>query len=226
MKKVNRYALLLLVCVLAAGGMIFFAMFTYPIPYSWPKHYLSALGLTALKDGTPNLFTSLVFNGALVLSGVMTATYFVFRGKCSKRKPLTGLLWLAGLVAGLGLAGIGIFPYNLAPHVHDWCTWIASAGILVGIISAAGAVRGTGTTLSENLLWIAFGVFTLLVWFALQYLRTHSMLPSTPTGQIQQKIVVLFFWIYMFWNSQALYRATRIREQCEEERDTPDRRDD
>lgn len=198
-----------MVCVPAVGGMILLAMFTYPIPYSWPGHYLSALGLTVLKDGTPNRLTASIFNGALVLSGVMTASYFCFRGNRSGRRILTWLLWASGIVAGTGLAGIGLLPYNLAPHSHDWCTWIASAGILVGIIANAGAVRGSGTTLSENLLWIFFGVFTLLVWFALQYLRTHAMLPTTPTGQIQQKIVVLFFWFYMFWNSLALYRETR-----------------
>lgn len=209
MEKRNRYPLLLLACVFGVALLIFAAMLTYPIDYRWEKLHLSALGLTSLRDGTPNPVSAALFNSALILAGVMTGSYFFFRGNRAGRPMLTWVLRLAGIVGGAGLAGIGLTPYNLAPHLHDYCTWIASAGLILGVITAAGSVRESGTTPAENQIWIWTGLFTLLIWIALEYLRRLGQLPNTPVSQLQQKILVLFFWLYMLWNSLALLRARR-----------------
>lgn len=205
----DRYALILLGCVVAAGALILLAMCTYPIHYSWPRYYLSAMGLTRLNDGTDNHFTALIFNSALVLSGVMSASYFILRGSLAMRKAWKYPLWISGLVGGLALAGIGLVPYNLGPDVHNWCTYFASGGFVLAIILCLGTGDTPASSASDNLLWSLFGVFVLLVWVALNDLRSRSLLPSTPTGQLQQKILVAFFWFYMFWNSLNLYRRTR-----------------
>jgi len=209
-KTTNRYALVLLSCVLAVAGLIFLAMAAYPVPYSWPKYYLSALGLTVLKNGTANPVSSLLFNFALILAGVMTASYFYVRGGCSRWKIVKYLLWTAGIVGGAGLAGVGVFPYNRAPDVHNWCTFIASGGLVSAVILTLGTIGKSKITASETVLWVIFGFFTLLVWGALATVRAQSLVPSTPTGQIQQKILVAFFWLYMFWNSLTLFLRTRV----------------
>ena len=212
MKKNKVFACAMLSGVLLIPMMIGTAMLTYSIPYLWEKMFLSALGLTKLSDGTSNFFASMMFNVALLFGGILSSAYFVFRAKCATSKIVHILLWIAGIAGGLALAGIGLLPYNLFPNLHNGCTWIASGGFALGIFANAAAVRGSGTTHSENILLILFGMFAMLIWLALQYLRTHGMLPSVPTGPIQQKIIILYFWLYMFWNSLQLYCMTRRKQ--------------
>lgn len=205
----HRYALIFLFCAAAVGGMIVLCMFTYPIPYSWGRHYLSAMGLTRLNDGTGNWPTAAVFNSALVLAGAMSAAYFILRGNMIAVKSRKYLLWCAAIAGGAALAGIGLIPYNWQPDWHNWCTYIASGGLGLAILLCAFAGETPAARSSDNVLWVIFAFFVLLIWIALERLRQEGLLPSTPTGQLQQKLMVAFFWLYMFCNSLFFYRRTR-----------------
>lgn len=207
MKK--YFVLFLLAAVLLTPVLILISAGCYPGTWPWEKMYLSSLGLTVLPDGRPNPVAALFFNSSLILGGIAAGAFFAYRAKYSDWIMLRILLWGAGLTGGAALAGIGLLPYNLFPDPHNWCTWISSAAFAVAIVASAAAVKHSGTTVSENLLWLLHGSFILLIWAVLQYLRRRGMLPSTPTGQIQQKIIIFFFWLYMLWNSLQLCRVKR-----------------
>lgn len=162
MKK--RFAWILLAAVLLTPILILISIACYPGTWPWEKMYLSSLGLTVLPDGRPNLFAALFFNSSLILGGIAAGAFFTFRAKCCDKKMLRILLWCAGLTGGAALAGIGLLPYNLFPDPHNWCTWIASAAFAVAILTNAAAVKNSGTTLSENLLWLVHGSFIVLIW--------------------------------------------------------------
>ena len=186
-------------------------MIFYPIPYSWPKQFLSALGATRLRNGTSNMLSSILFNIALLLSGVMSAFYFYLRGQKTKGKIKKYLLPFFGIVGGIGLLGIGFFPYNVAPNIHNLCTGIAAWGIGPAIILCPNSAKILKFRLSEDILWILFGLFVAVLWISLNVLR-HTMLPWTPTAQIQQKIMIGFFWMYILWNSIALFLRTKTKK--------------
>ncbi len=191
-----------------AAAMILVSMFTYPIPYLWHGHYLSAMGLTVLPDGRPNNFTWLVFNSALVISGVLCASYFVLRGRNAAAKPLGTAVAAAGIIGGIGLAAIGFVPYNIQPDVHNWATYAASAGfaaaMLLGLLERDGAFGSR----EDNISWALFTLFTGLVWYGLAWLRGHGLIGRTLCGEFQQKMIVLFFWIYMMRHAFTLYFNT------------------
>jgi len=48
MKKENKIAFGLIICIFLVSVLIGLAMAFYPIRYSWSKNFLSALGLTTV----------------------------------------------------------------------------------------------------------------------------------------------------------------------------------
>ncbi|MFA6815727.1 MAG: hypothetical protein WCS73_05480 [Lentisphaeria bacterium] len=209
MKKINRYAHVLTICIILVFILICSAMPFYPIPYLWQKDFLSALGLTKLPNGMPNLVSSLLFNFALILSSIMSAGYFILRGNYSSSKIQKYLLWLFGIISGIGLFGIGIFPYNINPDIHNLCTFIAAGGIGPAIFLSIHSGKKLHFRTSEDILWCIFGGFVVIIWFTLAYLHACKMLPSTPIAQVNQKMIIAFYWIYMFWNSIILITRTK-----------------
>jgi len=210
MKKANRFARGFILCILLVTVLIGLAIAFYPMPYSWPRDFLSALGLTTLNNNIPNLISSILFNTALLISGIMSACYFCFRGQNTKNKIKRYLLWFLGIVSDIGLFGIGLFIYNIAPDIHNLCTGIAAWGIGSAIILCPKSAEILKYRLSEDILWILFGLFVAILWISLNVLR-GTMLPWTPTAQIQQKIMIGFFWLYMIWNSISLFLRTQTK---------------
>ncbi|MFA6816668.1 MAG: hypothetical protein WCS73_10280 [Lentisphaeria bacterium] len=208
MKNTHRYALLLFICLIITPILIGLAIALYPHSYSAPKQFLSALGYTATKEGLNNMVSCLLFNFSLILFGAIIGSYFCVRAYYSNRKILKYLLMISGFIGGIGLIGIGLFPYNLAPDIHYAFTIISSIGVGLAVFFCPGSGGKIHFTFSEDLLWLCFGIFTITIWFALESLR-GNMLPITPTAQIQQKLIIAYFGIYMFWNSIILFIRTK-----------------
>ena len=215
-KSTHRYALLLILCLGIAPLFISLAIALYPHSYSAPKQFLSALGYTALKDGSSNMISCLLFNFALILFGATIGSYFCIRAYYSNRKILKYMLMLSGIISGIGLIGIGLFPYNLAPNIHYSFTIISCVGVGLAVFFCPGSGEKIHFKLSEDLLWLCFGIFIITIWFALESLR-GNMLPTTPTAQIQQKLIIGYFGIYMFWNAIILIIRTHASHNSKSE---------
>jgi len=205
-KKLGHYMLFTDISVILLIGL---SMFFYPEPYSWPKQFLSALGLTRLPNGTPNPGSCLLFNTALVLAGIGTAVYFLMRSREFKRPLPRWIMGTAGTIGGISLLGIGLIPYNIHPELHNWSTYISPA-IGAGILMTPFQNDTPFGLRPENINWCIFGLFVSVLWGCLYYLVFLArMLPSRPTAPFMQKMIVAFFLCYMIYHTAVLLLRAR-----------------
>ncbi len=200
-RKLGWSMLAMEIVVLVSFGA---AMCFYPEPYSWPMQFLSALGLTRHENGSANWISCLFFNTALVGAGIATAAYFIFRALEFRKALPRRVMIVAGVLSGIGLAAIGLIPYNIQPELHNWATYISmsiGAGIILPVFQADNRFGGR----AESICWCIFGGFVIVLWLCLNHLSSHAnMLPTRPTQPFMQKMLVAFFLCYMIYQALAL----------------------
>lgn len=207
-EKLSRLAAGMLIAIAGVVLLIGLAMAFYPVPYSWPRHFLSALGLTALKDGASNLVSCLLFNTALAAAGLASAVYYWSRGMAMTKLPLRIAYLLFGLAGSAALAAIGLTPYNLWPDLHNNCTYVTT-GLGLAMLLTVFQPDSVFGRRAENWIWLLFSLFTGAIWLALFAACHHRLLPYTPTAQIMQKMIVGFFLLYMIFQAAALLFRSR-----------------
>ncbi len=197
-------------CVVAPSAIIL-GMFTYPIGYEWYGKFLSAMGLIRLPDGSMNNYTCLLFNGALVLAGLGSASYFLARGwegMAGSRRiswPVHGLLMaLSGLVGGLGLVMIGLVPFDISPFWHNLGTFVAVAGFVPALLLCAVSPSSIFASRQANLSWGAFMVFACIISGAMDGLRREELISGWTSGVCRQKLMVLYFCFFMAFHTALL----------------------
>lgn len=195
-----------------AALLMAIAAAVYAKPYSWSGEYLSAMGWTSLRDGTPNLASSICFNASLISCGLLCFWYFLLRLRYGSGSRVRHWAMFAMAVIGsAGLVGIGCTPENLHPYIHNACTKVIIAWFLC-IVSACAARRDDlFAKRGENAVWLLFALYALFFAHLLR-LRINvppDALPHTPIGQINQKMVILAFFIYMWGQIIRLYVNTR-----------------
>ncbi len=205
-KKLGFFMLFTNISVLFLIGL---SMYFYPEPYSWPKQFLSALGLTRLPNGTSNPVSSLLFNSALFLAGSGTILYFLVRSREFKRPLPRRVMETLGMIGGIALLGIGLIPYDVHPDLHNWSTYISQA-IGAAILLTLFQDDSPFGLRQENILWCIFGLFVVTLWGCLYYLTFHAkMLPVRPAAPFMQKMIIGFFLCYMFYHTAVLLLRTR-----------------
>ena len=228
MKTIGRKGLastaifLAFTCV-AAPSAIIIGMFTYPIEYEWYDKYLSAMGLVRLPDGSMNNCTCLLFNGALVLAGLGSASYFLARGwngmAGSKGiiRTANGLLMaIAGLVGGLGLVMIGLVPFDINPFWHNLGTFVAVAGFAPALLLCAVSPSSIFASRQANLSWGTFMAFACIISGAMEGLRREELISGWTSGVCRQKLMVLYFCIFMaFHTALLLWRLCRGKPEAD-----------
>ena len=119
--------------------------------YSASGQTISALGAAGGAGGAVRP-SATIFNGAMVVSGLLTlaAAYGIHRSV--ERRPLTAVV----VVTGLGVAGVGLFPAHTGiPHFVAALAAFAGGGL--SAIVAATAVDGAFRYVS-----VALGVVALV----------------------------------------------------------------
>jgi hypothetical membrane protein len=117
--------------------------------FSWTASALSDLGVAAP--------TALLFNGGLVLGGLLALGY-------------TGALWRSArpvavvyALCACALVGVGAFPSDTAPHVPAAVAFFA---LLAATLALDGLRRRTTATGRASLLLAAVSVAAWPLWFA------------------------------------------------------------
>jgi len=133
--------------------------------YSPFNHFISELG----EVGVSSL--AWLFNGSLVVSGLLMAVYLGFLG----RHLGTRLGWAAGLagaIAGLGVSAVGLLPMNdLKPHLRAAFTFF-DGGLVTVVLLSAAVLRDPRRRLARWLLvpaaaaGLAFASFLAWPWIA------------------------------------------------------------
>jgi hypothetical membrane protein len=82
--------------------------YPYPPGYNVSTNYVSDLGATCTTGGSCTIYqpTSDIFNGSIILLGLLIIVSAYFIQKSFAWKPATGLIALAGI----GALGVGLFP--------------------------------------------------------------------------------------------------------------------
>jgi hypothetical membrane protein len=123
------------VLLLLAGLIAFMGIITaealYPEGYSTSKNAISDLGATEPPDSVVEQPSATVFNGAMIVTGllVLGAAFCLQTG--FRRLAVTILTGLTGL----GILGVGVFPGNYGNIHAIFALLIFSAGGLAAIVS-------------------------------------------------------------------------------------------
>ena len=197
------------------GGMLplFFiaAMVLYNGNYCWYADFISESGLVMVKKVRPNHLAAWLLTAGLTGSAMLCGWYFVERFRWGKA-PLwqRAAIMFFGVLGAIGLAGIGIAPFDQHPDLHNFCT-LCTVPFGIAIIFSALTPSDRFGRRSEKTIWLVFILFILAVIGGLTYLVNHKPygLPSTPTGPFVQKMTVLAFYIYMLGQVFAYARNTR-----------------
>ena len=193
--RFDKLALVLLVVGCIVPCFFLSAMYFCP-GYSWSREFISGCGLTVF-NGRQNTLSAILLSCGLALSGALCAAYFIMRTCYGK-----GSLWLrivvctCGVAGGLGLVGIGAFPFDLYPDQHNFFTscWMPFS---LAMFASSFTPSDRFGSRREKLIWLAFILYGLAISGTLMWLIRPHQLPFRPTAPLVQKIMVTGFYVYM-----------------------------
>jgi len=199
-----------------AGSLlpVFFiaAMLLFNGKYCWYTDFISRSGLVIAGKGRPNHLAAWLLTTGLAGSAVLCGWYFIERFRWGKA-PLwqRSVVMFFGVLGAVGLAGIGLLPFDQHPDLHNFCT-LCTVPFGIAIIFSAPTPDDQFGRRSEKAIWLVFILFILAVIGGLTYLIGHKPrgLPFTPMAQFVQKMTVLAFYIYMMGQVTAYAINTRL----------------
>lgn len=195
-----------------AGALLFFAgsiclmgIITaetfYPAGYSTSANEISDLGSTRPPNSVIHQPSAMIFNTAMIVTGIMilSGAYFVRK---AHKEPLVSIP--LGLL-GLGVLGAGIFPGNVAPWHGLFALLTFFSGGIAAISSSKmviqpfsylsvifGAIALFGIFFSNPLIpilgiggaerWVAYPIILWLIGFGGYLLGTQSVIKGSMGG--------------------------------------------
>lgn len=197
----NRFAALsrlLLVAGCLVPAFFIAAMYFCVGGCSWSGEFISGSGLTVI-DGRPNTLSAVLLSCGLALSGLLCVGYFALRAAYGKGAPALRIsVGVCGVAGGLGLVGIGVFPFDRFPDIHNFFTlcWMPFS---LAMLAASLTPSDRFGSRREKLIWLVFVLYGLAISGTLSWLirRPPHPLPFRPTGPLVQKIMVVGFYVYM-----------------------------
>lgn len=125
--------------------------------YSTAEQTISALGAASDSGGAVQP-SATIFNGAMILSGLLTLVAASGIDRVYDRRWLTAVV----AISGLGVAGVGVFPAH-QPTPHFVAAFLAFAAGGLSAIAAAFVVRRPFSYLSAGLGVVALVALVLFV---------------------------------------------------------------
>ncbi|MBI5685090.1 MAG: hypothetical protein HZC54_08405 [Verrucomicrobia bacterium] len=168
--------------------------------YSFGKHFLSAMGKTrtSLSDNT---VSCVIFNGTLIMAGTILVMFWKARATFLTRPMARTALRNCGLTMGLAMAGIGLTPYNIVPHLHNLMTYAVIAfGVACFGLCLFGSCQEFESTKSKAgwlTVVVAAGAAQGVFWA----LASKGIISSRPALPLMQKLFVLLLAAWAGWQS-------------------------
>ena len=106
--------------------------------YSWAENWLSDLGRDRAWNGGDNQVSARLFNGSIVALGLGMVIFFFVSNRAFEEITAFRLLGqTCGVLAGVGLVGIGFTPFDRyePAHINSLLLWIIPMGIYAVIFA-------------------------------------------------------------------------------------------
>lgn len=181
--------------------------------YVWAENWLSDLGRRRAWNGEDNSASAELFNGSIIVLGFgMMSFFFASNRAFEEATALRVLGQLCGVVAGVGLVGIGLTPVDRydAAHINALLLWIIPMG-MYAVIFAIDCWNSGG-----------FGSLVLLIaCMALVFgIAMYAMSTATSEAIRMQKIVALlsvawFLIITLRVSMAAFYIITHSKSRAQ-----------
>ena len=168
--------------ILTVLAMVFYPGGTYNNPnslgYSFGENWLSDLGMTKALSGKDNRASMILYNMALIIWGVSLIPFFLaLRSLFTEseiEKKLSTIGSLLGVIAAIGLIGIGLTPIDILYGPHMISAYIGYSAILyLGIIYSIVLFKSERLPIQYSIIF--------LIWTII-FMNTLSM------GAVGQKI--------------------------------------
>ena len=177
--------------------------------YSFSRHFLSAMGVTRVSNGTPNLPSCLMFNAALVLVGATFVFFWRARVLLVRNPAARRTLRLCGILMALGLAGIGLTPYDHLPHVHDRMNGLVIVCGGLGFMLCLFFTERRFERWRSRLVWLTVVALAGSVDLAIRWMVHAGHLPERPALPIMQKVFVALLMAWVAWQCVLFRRTSR-----------------
>lgn len=169
--------------------------------------YLSMLGRTRNYDNHSNLAASLVFNAALVGTGILYAVFWPGRGRFIPDSRTRRTVTLCGWVMAAGLASLGLAPENLYPHLHPLLTvppvMFGTAATLLCMFKTA---PGFDNPRVVRWTMAAFGL-AFVIASVLRLLVAVNRIDHRPALPIMQKVLIIMIVAWTFRQAWLMRQA-------------------
>ncbi|MFA5203274.1 MAG: hypothetical protein WC708_02620 [Lentisphaeria bacterium] len=171
--------------------------------------YLSMLGRTCNYDGNSNLAASLVFNAALVGTGILYAFFWPGRSHFIPGARIRRTVVICGWLMAAGLASLGLAPENLFPRLHPLLT---GPPVVFGTVATLLCLRASDPRFDgRRATRLTVAVFGLAVAVAavLRLLVALGQLHHRPCLPIMQKVLIFLIVAWTFRQAWLMQRTVR-----------------
>jgi len=176
-------------------------------PYSFLGNYLSILGHVRGPEGLSNLPACIAFNAALVGAGLLYIWFWRGRVQFIPTPGLRRFILVCGCLMAAGLAGIGLVPEDLNPHLHELMTLppvlFGGTAILASMLGTPAAFDGRGMRplVLAGMVLVALGIVLLKLLEVTGRIDQRTVFPAT------QKLMVIIMIGWTYWQAWRMHRA-------------------
>jgi len=158
-----------------------------------------------------NTVSCLIFNGTLIMVGTILVMFWKTRATFLTQPTARTTLRNCGLTMGLAMAGIGLTPYDIFPHIHNLMTY---AVIIFGVICFCLCLFGSHQefeSVHSKVGWLAIVIVAGAAQGLFVVLVSKGMISSRPALPLMQKLFVLLLALWAGWQGFLFGRVCRMR---------------
>ncbi len=186
-------------------AMVIYPGGTYQNPefesYSFTQNYFSDLGRTQTMDGTPNFFSSFIFNNGLLMVGCFTCFfYFYLPVLFNQNSKVHNIAKIASVIAtssGIAFAGIALTPSDLYIDAHMiFVNWAFRSYLIAAILYIIAIFQSPKWKNKYALLYFIFALILFAYVLIMEFGPDgKDSLYGLTFQVISQKIIVIAFII-------------------------------
>ena len=198
--SIRQYIIICLILILIYSGG---NPFNFDEPdFSWSLNYLSDLGRFHYFNGEKNPFW-IFYNLSISIVGIGIIIFFYLLSLLINRRIIKKIIFLFGLLSGIGYTLIGIFPVDLSLLQHVRSGYFGMINFLFAVLLTLLYINKTGYLQIYFLLVFLFTIVLAKIFtnYLTNYMNINK-LALLKFKVITQKIVVfsqVFFSIIIFY---------------------------